>query len=665
MKAETRKISLVLILVFLPAQVGAQETMPTSGGPDAACLAELDAVQLALDEEDAGRAMVLLDMATEACVAARQELVDRMGEDPLGAGLASTEALWRMELRRIELLRGMEECEDARRALIRLSADAELPASLELVFARAAHSTLRCGPSPGSATGGTVTMGAGFPDATMNGHTVGEIAASTLGDNCWGNIPTDPNYTLEVMGDSQLSIYAYSMSGNDLVLAVTGPSGTFCNDDWDGLDPGLTEYFTTGTYAVYIGEYSVGGGGSDFSITFSTTSLISSYIYPTYGSAYLGSGYGRTTLSGSVWGVNDASVTFDATCSGWVAENPDFQMTMEGAGEAWVTVTGAVGTDLTLVIDGPGGRQCRDDDSGANPVFNGELGPGTYNVWIGDKAGVSTGASYGIQFSPYDPMTILETEPSYGIATLSSTSEPVILSGKTEAALPASDFFGSSCYGTIGTAPSHRLVLTEDASVEIVSRATYSGDLVIAVSGPEGTFCSDDYDGLNPGVRQWLTTGEYVVYVGPLGSYAGEIDFQTTFAIVEGGPPFVLGGSASGLFGNATVGSGYDSETMSGTSGGPLAAATMESTCTGYVTEEPSFVLDVTGGGTISIQAMSEGDTTLVIVGPDGTICNDDNVGVNPGVEQYLSPGRHGVWVGSYAAGDAFPFMITFRSYYY
>ena len=665
MNTKAKTSFFILLLLLLPTFAEAQETMPTADGPDAACLAELDGVQQAIDEEDTGRAMVLLDMAGEACVAARQELTDAMGEDPLGAGLASTQALWNMELRRIELLRGMEECDDARRALIRLSADAELPESLEVTYARAAHSTLRCGPAPGTATGGTVTIGPGYPDSTLTGHTIGEMAASTLGDNCYGNIPADPSYTLEVTEDTQVSMYAYSMSGMDLVLAITGPSGTFCNDDWEGLDPGLTQHLTAGTYSVYVGEYSMGGGGSDFSLTFSTISLISSYIYPTYGSAYLGSGYGRTTLSGSVWGINDASVTFDATCSGWVAENPDFQMTMEGAGEAWVTVTGAVGTDLTLIIDGPGGRQCRDDDSGSDPVFNGELAPGTYNVWIGDKAGVSTGASYGIQFSSYDPMTILETEPVYGIATLSPGSEPVILSGRADGTLPSSDFFGSSCYGSIGTAPSHRLVLTEAATVEVVSRATYSGDLVIAVSGPAGTYCNDDYDGLNPGVRQWLEAGEYVVYVGPLGAYAGEIDFQTTFSVVDGGPPFALDTAATGLFGNATVGSGYDSATMSGTSGGPIDASTMESYCTGYVTEQPSFVLDVTGGGTISIQSMAEGDTTLVVVGPEGTICNDDNIGVNPGIEQYLAPGRYGVWVGSYASGVAHPFMITFRSYYY
>ncbi len=658
-----RVVLTMCLLSLVSGQALSQDSQPSDDA--SACLGELDGVQQAIDEEDQGRALVLLDMATESCVASRQALIDSMGEEPLTSGLAALETLWRMEIRHADLLRQMEQCDEARSALARVSGQAPLPSSLEVEFARSAHAALGCGPTPGVPTGGTVSMGPGYMDVTMTGTAVGEVSASTLGSDCWGNIPTNPSYTLEVTTDVSLSVYAYSYSGGDLVLAVTGPGGTFCNDDWDGVDPGMYQYFSAGSYEVYVGEYSMSGMGTDYSLTFSTTSLVTSYVYPTYGSAYLGVGSGRTTLSGSAWGVNDASLTVDAACAGWIGDNPDFQMTVEGTMETWVTVTGAAGTDLTLVIQGPSGTECRDDDSGSDPVFNGELPTGTYNVWVGDKAGASTGASYGIQFSSYDPMTILETEPTDGIATISASSGTSVLSGRTGATIPASDFFGTSCYGSVGTAPSHRLVVEEGGMIEVVSRATYSGDLVIAVSGPDGTHCNDDYDGLNPGIRRWLNPGEYAVYIGPLGTYATEIDFVTTFTWAQGTAPVDLSGLTEGLFGAATIGTEPDTITLSGTSGGPNLASTLDATCTGYITEEPSFILDVTAGTTVAAHVMSEGDTTIAFVGPEGTICNDDYTGLNPGIEQYLAPGHYGVWVGSYSADTASPFMVSFRSYYY
>jgi hypothetical protein len=95
-------------------------------------------------------------------------------------------------------------------------------------------------------------------------------------------------------------------------------------------------------------------------------------------------------------------------------------------------------------------------------------------------------------------------------------------------------------------------------------------------------------------------------------------------------------------------------------SGGPNRADAIDPSCRGYITEEPSFVMDVTDYAYITIQALSEDDTTIVMMGPDGIVCNDDYSGLNPGIMQYLSPGRYGIWVGSYSVGEEHPFMISF-----
>ena len=40
--------------------------------------------------------------------------------------------------------------------------------------------------------------------------------------------------------------------------------------------------------------------------------------------------------------------------------------------------------DVTMLVTGPDGRFCRDDESGYLPVLHGAWPPGTYNIWIGD-----------------------------------------------------------------------------------------------------------------------------------------------------------------------------------------------------------------------------------------------------------------------------------------
>lgn len=51
--------------------------------------------------------------------------------------------------------------------------------------------------------------------------------------------------------------------------------------------------------------------------------------------------------------------------------------------------------DVTLLIEGPGGRVCSDDVNGLMPEIAGAWSAGTYSVWIGDW----DGSYYRYQFS--------------------------------------------------------------------------------------------------------------------------------------------------------------------------------------------------------------------------------------------------------------------------
>jgi hypothetical protein len=72
--------------------------------------------------------------------------------------------------------------------------------------------------------------------------------------------------------------------------------------------------------------------------------------------------------------------------------------------------------------------------------------------------------------------------------------------------------------------------------------------------------------------------------------------------------------------------------------------------CTGFVSEAPDLVLSFDAGRLpLSIRAVSEKDTTLVVQGPDRRwYCDDDSGGdLNPMV--YFAPpqtGRYAIWVG-------------------
>lgn len=39
-------------------------------------------------------------------------------------------------------------------------------------------------------------------------------------------------------------------------MVIEGPQGTWCNNDFEGLNPGIKDAFPAGTYQVFIGTYS-------------------------------------------------------------------------------------------------------------------------------------------------------------------------------------------------------------------------------------------------------------------------------------------------------------------------------------------------------------------------------------------------------------------------
>ncbi|WP_203291356.1 hypothetical protein [Maricaulis parjimensis] len=117
--------------------------------------------------------------------------------------------------------------------------------------------------------------------------------------------------------------------------------------------------------------------------------------------------------------------------------------------------------------------------------------------------------------------------------------------------------------------------------------------------------------------------------------------------------------SATPSYGSVNLSSGFapDPYNVQLTSGGVRAASNISSSCRGWIANAPDFSLYYEAGSTfdLTIGAVSNSDTTLVINGPSTNwYCDDDSgEGLNPSIT-FTNPrsGRYDIWVGSYREGD-------------
>lgn len=106
------------------------------------------------------------------------------------------------------------------------------------------------------------------PDpTTIRGISGGDRAASEIAGRsstatgpCNGSVDTQPDHTIVLTQFfSYLSLQV--QSNEDTTLVIRGPGGTWCNDDYDGKNPGIAGQWLSGTYQVWVGSF----GQSTFS----------------------------------------------------------------------------------------------------------------------------------------------------------------------------------------------------------------------------------------------------------------------------------------------------------------------------------------------------------------------------------------------------------------
>ncbi|NEP45647.1 MAG: hypothetical protein F6K35_43135 [Okeania sp. SIO2H7] len=71
---------------------------------------------------------------------------------------------------------------------------------------------------------------------------------------CVGFVDREPDHTLELTGFFQ-SLTLEVKSSENTTLVVRGPGGSWCNDDFDGKNPGITGQWLSGIYEIWVGSY--------------------------------------------------------------------------------------------------------------------------------------------------------------------------------------------------------------------------------------------------------------------------------------------------------------------------------------------------------------------------------------------------------------------------
>ncbi len=243
-------------------------------------------------------------------------------------------------------------------------------------------------------------------------------------------------------------------------------------------------------------------------------------------------------------------------------------------------------------------------------------------------------------------------EPAYGVLSLQT--------GAAETGVRAGGAWGANilsqgCNGYITEIPT--LAVNYQGDADLYLSAGADEDTTMVVRAPDGSLhCDDDGAGeFNPGlVFAKAETGLYEVWIGTYAAGMGTppVRFHASTTGFDTSNPYTVSPNPS-LPGEQSVRlrSGFrdDPHEIEVTAGGEARLETLGALCYGYAGEAADVALNFRAGSLPLYIAMdSERDGVLAVQTPSGEmLCNDDAVGLNPGV--YLeSPerGEYLIWAG-------------------
>lgn len=253
---------------------------------------------------------------------------------------------------------------------------------------------------------------------------------------------------------------------------------------------------------------------------------------------------------------------------------------------------------------------------------------------------------------------------TYGEIVLNSgfNDDPYTVSLTSGGSIDAGDV-SDGCVGMVSRAPDFQL--TYDAGSLPLSFGTISdSDTTLLINGPDGRWsCDDDSGGDGDALITYSNPGSgvYDIWVG---AYGGNSDSAQLFITELSGDGNVGNGNDEGpdasltaTYGEIRLSAGFtpDPYRVDIFSGGSIDADQLGGSCVGMIAAAPDFQLTYEAGSLpLTFSVTADGDTTLVINGPDGGwSCDDDSgKGSDPKVT-FRNPasGIYDVWVGAYG-GD-------------
>ncbi len=575
--------------------------------------------------------------------------------------------------------------------------------------------------------GGTLRPTATGPAATL--ALTLRATAETGIDSCPGYVgPSAPDAVVEWPGgDLRLTTIG---DGFDPVLAVSGPDGQWhCNDDGTSLTPIVDiRRAARGRYAVWVGAWQQDAGQQ--AITLSAATLPPPPVFSLNGRAPGGTtrvaaGFeaqnGPLTLTAQAGGTDSVTETEITSamsdteyCSGYVdMRTPSAVVEYSGGGTLAFAATLAPDVemaDLTMAVHTPGGAwRCSDDFNGLDPAIGIEqAAAGRYDVWIGTYG--ADGGRVGAVLTLTEAMPVAPEypdDPGMGSMPFSEgTYMPLDLATRpsvrlrvgdqpvsgTAAVAPAgaNPVSGMTCYGFIAAAPTASVEMSGAGPLGITATAEDGTDLTLVVRTPDNRwFCSDDADGLNPGVQIGTTddptaaSGTYLVWVGTYGDPTGmsmdgmDMDAQpmgptavTVTAlrgeIVVSTPDFGMGDMmddrpdfSAGTYDGQDLQPDRPVTTLSLRDNAAEADVTVNAAlinpvdgdaCVGFIDPRPTFAFTA-GDMPASITAASDdADLVMLVRAPSGGwFCSDDAQGSSSPRVDTAEAGRYGVWVGTYS----------------
>lgn len=108
-----------------------------------------------------------------------------------------------------------------------------------------------------------VRIGQNFsPDPmTLRGISGGSVPATQVANRkdtptgpCVGFVDEQPDHVVELRNFFNY-LRLQVQSPEDTTIVISGPGGTWCNDDFQGKNPGVAGQWLAGTYRVWIGSY--------------------------------------------------------------------------------------------------------------------------------------------------------------------------------------------------------------------------------------------------------------------------------------------------------------------------------------------------------------------------------------------------------------------------